>query len=319
MVFITKRTINGKEKTYLEHSIKLPDGTVKKISKYLLNYKNEDVKKLAKQYSSYFKEKGERIRINFAVRNYDKNTIFTEEQIRKIEYIKLKYKELIRNITINQLEDILDRFTVNFTYESNAIEGNSLTLKDVTIIIKENVSIKGKDLREIHETINTRKTNELVFNNKFKINKEDIIKLHTMLVENTRVSTGYKKFPNVLLMRHTKTTPPEKVEEEMKELIDWYTQEETLHPLMKAAIFHGRFEKIHPFEDGNGRTGRMLINVILISNGYPPLIIRKSQRISYFHALEASDARHIGNLERFLLERYKNTYKKFFEVYVKYL
>ena len=79
------------------------------------------------------------------------------------------------------------------------------------------------------------------------------------------------------------------------------------------------FEKVHPFEDGNGRVGRLIINIMLLSNGYPPLIIRKSQRIAYFAALEAFDNGHTGKLERFLVEKYKETYEKFFKMYIKYL
>ena len=92
-----------------------------------------------------------------------------------------------------------------------------------------------------------------------------------------------------------------------------------MHPLQRAVIFHGRFEHIHPFEDGNGRIGRLLINVMLQQQGYPPLIIRKTQRRAYFHALEAFDNGHPNLLHRFLIEKYKDTYEKFFQVYVKYL
>ena len=105
----------------------------------------------------------------------------------------------------------------------------------------------------------------------------------------------------------------------MDKLIEDYNNKDNIPPLQKAALFHGKFEKIHPFEDGNGRVGRLLINIILLNNGYPPLIIRKTHRVSYFNALEAFDNGHPDKLYRFLLEKYKNTYEKFFKVYVKYL
>ena len=92
-----------------------------------------------------------------------------------------------------------------------------------------------------------------------------------------------------------------------------------MHPLQLAAKFHGWFENIHPFEDGNGRVGRFLMNIILVNRGYPPLIIRKTQRISYFNALEDSDNGRSITLERLLYERLKETHEKFFKVYVKYL
>ena len=92
-----------------------------------------------------------------------------------------------------------------------------------------------------------------------------------------------------------------------------------MHPLQLAARFHGYFERMHPFEDGNGRVGRFLINIILVNAGYPPLIIRKTQRISYFNALEKYDDGRPAPLERLLFERLKETHEKFFRIYVKYL
>jgi len=248
-----------------------------------------------------------------------RQNIFNEELLKKLEEIKLGYKGIIKKLNKKQLQDIIDRFTVNFTYESNAIEGNSLTLKDVTFVLHEKKALKGKDLREIYETLNTRQAMEIVFSNKLRISENDIIKLHKIIVKDTGVSFGYKKLPNFLLARQLKTTPPEKVKEEMKRLISWYHENKQVHPLQRAAIFHGRFEKIHPFEDGNGRVGRLLINIMLINNRYPPLIIRKSQRLSYFSCLEAFDKGYEDKLNRFLVEKYKKTYEKFFKVYIKYL
>ena len=314
-MFIRKKKIVGRTQFYLEHSFRLPDGRIKKISKYIPTIE----KGIIKKHELFFQKAEEDVLINFARKYYTKDNIFNENSIEKLERIRLDYKKLIKKLTKTQFQDILDRFTVNFTYESNAIEGNSLTLKDVAIIIHENVSIKGKNLREIYETINARKAVDLIFKKKFRITEKSIIELHSILVRNTGVKTGYKTLPNFLLTRKTRTTPPEKVAEEMGKLIDWYNSEKNIHPLKKAAIFHGRFEKIHPFEDGNGRVGRMLINIMLINSGYPPLIIRKTQRIAYFSALEASDSGHFEKLEWFLVEKFKDTYRNFFEVYIKYL
>lgn len=194
---------------------------------------------------------------------------------------------------------MIDRFTANFTYESNAIEGNSLTLKDVTFLFKENRTPAGKDLREIHESINTREAMSMMFQGAFRIDRESIIRLHSILIKNTGVSSGYKP--------------------EMDALLELHHENRDVHPLERAARFHGKFEQIHPFEDGNGRTGRMIVNAMLVTEGYPPLIIRTSQRMSYFSALDAFDHGHENKLKRFLIERYLDTYEKFFKVYVKYL
>ena len=121
------------------------------------------------------------------------------------------------------------------------------------------------------------------------------------------------------MMRDVETTPPEHVKKETDKLFKEYEKNSLLHPLQRAALFHGAFEKIHPFEDGNGRAGRLLMNVMLLQQDYPPLIIRKSQRVKYFNALEAFDQGHPDKLYRFIINKYKNTYKKFFKVYIEYL
>ena len=351
MVFISTKIINGKKRYYLEKSVRLPSGNIKKFSIYLKDYKPS--KKInIKNYESLLDTKISNEIIFLSGEPYHKGHIYNKKLIQRLEEIKFDYKKiikkltgalpdpknlsvwpeeiriknltpvkrsLIKKLTKNQLKDVLDRFTVNFTYESNALEGNSLTLKDVTMVLQENQIIKGKNLREIYETINTREAIDLIFRNKLKINRKDILKLHKVLVKNTEVAFGFKKLPNFLIGREIKTTPPERVEKEIGDLIEWYHKDKNMHPLQKAIIFHGRFEKIHPFDDGNGRVGRLLINIILLSNGYAPLIIRKTHKASYFSALEAFDKGYEDKLHRFIIEKYKKTYDGFFKVYLAYL
>ncbi|MCK5625106.1 Fic family protein [Candidatus Pacearchaeota archaeon] len=316
MVSTKIKNINGKKYLYAEHSFRLPNGKIKKISKLIKNQKDKDNKNI----KEYFLRKQIEAHQKYAFKNYKKDSIFTKDQLNKLESIKIEYKEILKNFTKKQIKDILDRFTINFTYESNAIEGNSLTLKDVTMILKENIVPKNKDLREVYEIRNTREANELLFYNKIKISLTDIVKIHSIIVKDTGVQIGFKKIPNYLIMRNLKTTPPEKVRKEMNELINWYNKNKNLiYPLKLATEFHARFEKIHPFEDGNGRIGRILLNAILLEKGYPPLIIRKTARIAYFSSLEAFDKGYKPKLERFLLEKFKKTFNNFFKIYVKYL
>ena len=312
-MYFKVKNINGKKYKYAVRSIRLPDGKVIALEKI---YKNEGEKEL----NGFFNEKEKKARLDYILNKYKSDHIFTKEEFEKVEEIKFNYKNIIKKISGNALKDILDRFTANFTYESNALEGNSLTLKDVAMVMFENISIKNKDLREIYETRNSREVVEGIINNKFSISHEDIIRMHKMLVRDIGIQEGYKKFPNVILGRKMGTAAPEKVFEKMEKLIIWYKEnKERMHPLKLAARFHGMFEQIHPFEDGNGRVGRFLVNVILVNNSYPPLIIRKSQRLAYLNSLEKFDIKHFDSLERFILERFKETYRKFFEIYVKYV
>lgn len=316
MVSTRIKEIKGKKYLYAEHSFRLQNGDIKKISKLIKNKKDME----SKETKDYFIMKETEAYKKHALKTYKPDDVLTKEKIAKIESFKVEYKQLVKKITKNQMKDILDRFTINFTYESNAIEGSSLTLKDVTLILNENIVPKDKDLREIYETRNTRIANEMLFGKKIKIDLKSILKLHSVLVKETGIREGFKKLPNYLLMRDVKTTPPEEVEKEIQDLVDTYNKSRgKKHPIKLAAEFHGKFEKIHPFEDGNGRVGRILINVILLENGCPPLIIRKTVRSPYFSALEAYDNGHKTKLKRFILEKLEKTFNNFFKVYIDYI
>ncbi|MBI4895305.1 MAG: Fic family protein [Candidatus Aenigmarchaeota archaeon] len=323
MVSIQEREIKDKKYTYLVKSIRLANGKGKTIEKMIDKKELKmNIKKLEEKYKEYFMEKEENLNASYAAKNYQKNHIFSAKEIEKIEIMKTNYRYLLRKLDKATKKDVFDRFTVNFTYNSNAIEGNSLTLKDVNIIMFESGEIKTKDPREIYETRNSRELLNLILKKQMKIIEKDIIKMHKILMRDIDERLGYKKVPNIILgnVGEISTTKPENVEKEMKELISWYNNEiKTNHPLQVASIFHGKFEKIHPFADGNGRVGRFIINSILVNNGYPPLIIRKTLRESYISALQAFDNKHKDNLERFMLEKFKDTYRKFFEVYIKYI
>jgi Fic family protein len=314
MVYLKRKTINGSDYWYWTKSIRLPDGAVKTIQRLA---RKGDV---AESNRPWFTEREKELAGDWSVKKYKTSPVFTEEQIRKVEGMRIDYRHIVRKLTRNQLKDVFDRFTVNFTYESNALEGSSLTLKDVAMVLFEKNIIKGKDLREIYETVNSREVVDSILRRKFKVREKDIIKMHEMLVQKMEIETGYKKIPNFIPGRVLETVPPEKVEKEVKKLLHYYEEnKDKMHPLQLAAHFHGRFEKIHPFDDGNGRVGRFLVNVMLINDHYPPLIIRKTQRIHYLKCLEDYDRGYGENLERFLLEKYKDTYHKFFETYVKYV
>jgi Fic family protein len=318
-MYITSKRIKGKDYRYLAKSIRLPDGKVKTIQK-LIKDREKPLAELEEEFQDYFTGQEKRLYSDYALSVYRTDFVINQEQMMEVESMKVDYRYIIKKLTKRQLKDLFDRFTANFTYESNAIEGNSLTLKDVSIVMFDNVTVEGKNLREIYETRNSRKVVDLMLKKKFHVTPGDIKKVHKLLMQDIDTRLGYKKLPNYLLGRNVETTPPEKVEEEITKLIEWYKENrKSEHPLKISALFHGKFERIHPFEDGNGRVGRVLFNVILINNGYPPLIVRKSQRESYLKVLESSDAGAEINLERFFLDKYKKTFRSFFKVYTQYI
>ncbi|MBN1644537.1 Fic family protein [Candidatus Woesearchaeota archaeon] len=318
-MFIAKRKIKGKTYFFLEKSLRLPNGKTIKISK-ILKSKPKNLSQIVKKHKNYFIKKEKKAFTDFALKNYQFKYPLSKEDIQTIENIKIEYKYIVKKLKKENIKDLFDRFTVNFTYESNAIEGNSLTLKDVAIVISENKTVEGKDIREIYETKNSRQAVNLLLRKKIKISHKGIIQVHKIIMQNIEKESGYKKLPNIILGSNLKTSPPEKVYQHMTELINWYDQNrQKIHPLQLAVIFHGWFEKIHPFKDGNGRVGRFLLNAILVNDSYPPLIIRKTQRVKYLHALHAFDQKTDIPLIRFILEKYKSTYRNFYQIYFKYV
>ncbi len=316
MVHLSRKKIKGRTYLYAVKSIRLQNGKVATIDKLVKNQAELHSPAVA----SFFDQREVAICVDFCRRNFVPFKLRGENPLERIEQMRLEYKKIISKLSSNQLRDLFDRFTVNFTYESNALEGNSLTLKDVAIVLHENVSITGKDLREVYDTRNSREVVDLILRKKFKIREADVLKMHSMLVKDTGVSTGYKTVPNYVHSSQLVTVEPEKVPGAMKALFVWFEEnKKKMHPLQLVARFHAKFEGIHPFEDGNGRVGRFLLIATLVNAGYSPLIIRKTQRISYFNALEDADNGRFQTIEQLLYERLRETHEKFFKIYVKYL
>jgi len=319
-MYFKDKVIRGRKYRYLTKSVRMPDGSVKTLQRLVKGGEGLGLEAAARKYAGYMEAEEKRVNREFALSRYAVDGVFTRQQVSIVEEMKVEYGLMLRNFSREQYRDVFDRFIANFTYESNAIEGNSLTLKDVAIVIFDGRSPEGRDLREVYETKNSRQVMDLVLRNKFRIAERDIIRMHKLLMKDIDSRTGYKKFPNFLVGSQVSLTPPEKVREEVADLIGWHDEAlEKSHPLQVSADFHGRFERIHPFADGNGRVGRLLSNVILMRSGYPPLSIRKSQRTSYLKCMGDFDRGYAPNLERLFLEKYKDTYRKFFKVYYKYL
>lgn len=319
---VTIRKIKGKSYAYLEKSIRIRD-TTRKLSKYLGPYKdiNEmDLTKLKKEFKEELLKKESKLRTGFLLKQikhleYPLNA----EELRKIEEMNIKYKEIMRNLSKKSVDDINKRFIANYVYDSNALEGNSLTLKNVAEIVFENRISHGKDLREVYDAKNSYKLFLFLRKIRRKINHDFIIKIHSKLMENIDNRLGYRKEPIILLGKTTKLVKPENIYQEMDNLLKWYRDnEDKIYALELAFKFHAKFEKVHPFCDGNGRVGRFLLNYILMRKGYFPVIIRKTSRNRYIKTLEAADKGKWLILIRFALDSHKKTFRNFFEVYYKY-
>lgn len=192
-----------------------------------------------------------------------------------------------RLLSEGELLRLREEFLINFTYNSNAIEGNTLTLQETALIIKEGITIDKKPLKDHLEAVGHKEAylyvEELV-QQKVPMSEKIIKEIHSLILMDKREDRGtYRRVPvNILGAVHT---PPQPylVPAQMEQLILHYEQLSSLHVIERVAIFHLAFEAIHPFIDGNGRTGRLLLNLELMKEGYPPINIKFGDRKRYYH------------------------------------
>ncbi len=218
--------------------------------------------------------------------------------------IEGKKKELDSNrpLPLGIVRKLGEEFSIAWTYNSNAIEGNTLSLQETEVVLNEGITIGGKTVNEHFEVINHKKGIDYVKNIiEKKINlAEDVIReLHRIILTsiNDPEAGNYRRH-NVRIVgaRHI---PPQsvKIPKLMSEFIDWYQNNEYNQGIPQmAAELHYRFVMIHPFIDDNGRVARLIMNLFLMRNGYPPAIILKVDRKRYYRVLNQGN---MGNLEPF--------------------
>ena len=235
-----------------------------------------------------------------------------------IEIFK-EFLELERPLNEGILKKLESNLKTNFIYNSNAIEGNTLTLKETDIILRYGVTVKGKSLKE-HEEVKEQEYAINFLKEVIKTNESlslRLIRKFNALVLNDDIENRgkFKKSNNEILGTGFETTPYYLVEEKLTELIEKFNSSENNDLIMKVACFHADFEKIHPFIDGNGRTGRLLLNLELMKNGYPITVIRNEEREKYYTALETAQAKaDYRLLTDFIEKSIENT----FWIYYKY-
>ena len=271
-MYIEKKRIGNNSYTYLRGSSRL-NGKVKTRTVAYLG--KGDISK--RQIDKKIKEISESENIN--------KKFLNDEQVARLSKIKEDFNKKIKKLDSKLLSDMFRDFKTYYIYNTNAIEGNTLTLEETNLLLNENKSPEGKDLREVYDHINEKDTFDFLLEKKPMINKDSIIGIHKKLMEKIDKRVGKLRQHKVRVFGASfETTPPEYLDADISILLKWLNNTK-LHPLILSALFHEKFERIHPFYDGNGRTGRMLSNLILIRNGFPPIVIKNKDRKQYYSAL----------------------------------
>lgn len=250
--------------------------------------------------SNYYIEKAKKLKLK-------KEPYFTKKQLIEIEAAKLHYVSKFLKLDLLTQKQIYENFLINFAVNSTSIEGNTITLKEAYALFKEDITPRKKPVRDVYDLTNTKKVLDFLREEKPEITSELIEKIHDMLLENIDKRKGFRNHEIRIWGPPFKPSPARYVKADIGLLLKWYSQNKReIHPLALATFFHHKFEKIHPFSDGNGRTGRVLTNYLLGLLGYPPLIISRRLRCRYLEVMSKADKCMKKGLLELDLEDYKD-------------
>ena len=202
----------------------------------------------------------------------------------KLDYLYGKLQKA-RPLSPGSVRRLSEDFMIDYTYNSNAIEGSTLTLDETALVLKEGVTIGGKPLKHHLEAIGHRDAYYYVLDlvkNKVPVSERVIKDIHALVLMDRQMDKGvYRSVP--VRVGAFRPCQPYEVPVNMERLmLDYEKEMKNLHVVQKVAVFHLRFETIHPFIDGNGRVGRLLLNYELMREGYPPINVKFTDRAKYY-------------------------------------
>jgi Fic family protein len=216
---------------------------------------------------------------------------------------KKKRLDSFRPLPASLVKKLKEQLCINYTYNSNAIEGNTLTLHETQLVIQEGITIGGKSVTEVLEARNHPEAIDFIedlVSAEGEIDENTVLHLHKLMMSKIIDDAGCYRTTGVIVAGAFFRPPPSsEVKPRMNELLDWLRRNpDEYTPIELAAVFHHRFVWIHPFVEGNGRAARLLMNAILMKNGYPFIaIVSTRDRPKYLKALVEAD---MGNNSHFV-------------------
>ena len=296
----------GKRKHYyLAHSFR-DNGKVRKVRRYLgADLTKEKIKSLRGQAEPS---------ITSQLESYKaiKDPLHSVLSSREKEVIsRLLTKGRIRANHLSEKE--WEKFVEEFAFDTNAIEGSTLALPEVRAILKNGQWPQGRTKEEISETYGVREAVSYIRRAGEHISIPLIKNLHKIVFKNSKIFAGKLRGKGLEVVIADqrgniihKGAPQRQIVGLLKELVLWYERNKAkYHPIVLAAVVHNQFENIHPFQDGNGRVGRLLLNNILLKHGLPPVNIELKNRREYYLALQAYEKRNIRPTIELILKEYK--------------
>ena len=225
----------------------------------------------------------------------------TTESLLTIIDNKKKELDSKRPLTQGEIERLTEEFIVEYTYNSNAIEGNTLTLRETDMVLR-GLTIDKKPLKDHMEAVGHKEAFDFVrelVKDKIPLSESIIKQIHYLVLADKKEDRGvYRRVPVRMMGAKHEPVQPYMIQPQMEKLLEQY-HKSTEHMSPKLARFHIEFEAIHPFIDGNGRTGRLLVNMELMKAGYSPIDIKFTDRIAYYNAFDEYHGKHnLGAMEK---------------------
>lgn len=218
----------------------------------------------------------------------------SSESLLKIIDRKKAELDTCRPLTKGEVARLIEEFAVEYTYNSNAIEGNTLTLWETDMVLR-GLTIDQKPLKDHMEAVGHKEAFDFVrelVQNQTPMSERVIQQIHYFVLADKRDDRGvYRRVPVRIMGAQHEPVQPYLIQPRMEQLLESY-RASTEHIVTKLARFHIEFEGIHPFIDGNGRTGRLLVNLELMKAGYPPIDIKFTDRLAYYNAFDVYHVKH---------------------------
>ena len=293
MVSTKKKEVNGKIYYYLNHTYR-KNGKIIYKEKYLGSKLPDNMDQITQRFI---------------------NDIYKEKWFGIFEMIKKGYSKELKKMPYEVLKRSIESFMVLFTYNTNRIEGSELSFKDTAIFLEYGITPKNIPIADIKEAEAHRKVfyDMLDYNGALCISI--MLEWHKELFKETKpeIAGKIRDYQVYIVGTHFIPPNPLKVQTDISKFFRWYNKERNrLNPVELAALTHLKFESIHPFGDGNGRIGRLIMNFILHKNGYPMLNIAYTNRKSYYNALERSNIKKSDYVfASWFFRRYLKEYKRY--------
>ncbi|MDD5503284.1 MAG: Fic family protein [Candidatus Thermoplasmatota archaeon] len=272
MAYVTKKTVKGRTYYYLAHTVR-KGGKVEKKERYLGASVPKDAEK---RISAFLYE------------------IYSEKWFGDLDKIKEGYSREQKALPPSAAKKELESFSVRFTYDSQRIEGSTLTLRETAQLLEENISPKNKPLQDAKEAEAHQKVFFEMLESKKDLSLNDALYWHKMLFQDTKPDIAGKIRAHQVMISGSRFVPPSPVEvyPMLTEFFRWYEKSKgKLHPVEMAALVHLKFVTIHPFADGNGRMSRLMMNFVLNRSGFPMLNVPYENRSGYYTALERAQVK----------------------------